>query len=505
MSYLEEARGLDPDMAARYGVEVKTLRRGGEAVAIEYRRNGEFVGHKIRPLNPGEGDKRFFFHPSGKERDLWNVDVLGDDTLFDHPIIITEGELDALSCVAAGFPRAVSIPDGWTEKYEGGEGPKSKPILNNLDRLKRSPFVIVAGDDDPTGASFIRAARNMLDGHPVKYLTYPEGCKDANEVLAKYGPGELARVINSARWLDPAGGLVTGFSDMPPEPPMTILRPNLHRFDDVILFHVGFPTIITGIPSSGKSTFTVVALHHVIRSARQRDENVRVAVGMFETPTTILLDHLCRLSMGGRPWDTLAHPERRNLLADLDQSWRIIHRVDDDSGPHDMQWVRNMMWAAAVRDGCKIVVLDPWNEIEHIVARGESVTDYTNAALTYIRQWSERFGCATVILAHPTKMQAEAGTKPRAPLGYDINASAAWFNKAAIGVTVHRMPRATPHENPVKVINWKSKFQQQYGIEPGEVDLDFRPLSMTYDPRATPPPAAPRPRKSKSKPDEEDA
>ena len=157
MSYLDESRGIDLERAARYGVEVRPLRSGAEAVTIAYRRNGEVYGHKVRPLEAGDGP-RFFFHPTGVTRDLWNADALRDETLRDHPVIITEGELDALSCIEAGFPRAVSTPDGWTVNYHGDDGPKSKPILANLDRLKRSPFVIAAGDGDTATPFASRAA-----------------------------------------------------------------------------------------------------------------------------------------------------------------------------------------------------------------------------------------------------------------------------------------------------------------------------------------------------------
>jgi hypothetical protein len=74
------------------------LKNGGEAVRIAYRKAGEAYGEKIRPVDPGEGS-RFFFHPAGAPRDLWNVDALADDTMRDMPVIITEGEIDALSCI----------------------------------------------------------------------------------------------------------------------------------------------------------------------------------------------------------------------------------------------------------------------------------------------------------------------------------------------------------------------------------------------------------------------
>jgi twinkle protein len=473
-NYLEDVRGFEPETLDRYGVREKSL-RGVEVVTIEYRRNGEVYGHKVRPLVPGADGKRFWFQPSGVKRGLWNVDCLQDETLFDQPVIITEGELDALSCIGAGFPRSVSIPDGWSDKFMGDDGPKSRPVLANADRLKRSPFVIAAGDKDPTGGSFIKAVQNMLEGHPVKFLDYPDGCKDANDVLKKHGPAELARVINAAKWYswsDPDGGQLTGFSDMPPMPDMQLFRPDYPPFDKVILFHSGFLTIITGIPSSGKTTFLNCALHHVIRS-----NCIRVGLALFETPGNLVRDHLSRLRLG-IPWGDLDSAKRGKLVEGLDRDYRLLHRLDSDEAPHDLGWVREMMHTAAVRDGCKIVAFDPWNELEHMPQKGESMTNYVNIALTRMRQWAERFDCAVCILAHPMKMHAHAGAKPSPPLGYDISDSAAWYNKAAIGVTVHQAGDANdPH---VKVINWKSKFVQQYGIAKGEIRLDFDERAMTY-------------------------
>jgi twinkle protein len=356
----------------------------------------------------------------------------------------------------------------------GDDGPKSRPVLANADRLKRSPFVIAAGDKDPTGGSFVQAIQNMLEGHPVKFLDYPDGCKDANDVLKKHGPAELARVINAAKWCawsDPAGGLLTGFSDLPPQPEMQLFRPDYQPFDKVILFHSGFLTIITGVPSSGKTTFLNCALHHVVRS-----NSIRAGLALFETPADITRDHLARLRTGS-PWADLDRARRDKLVEGLDRDYRVLHKVDREDGAHDLGWVREMMHTAAVRDGCKIVAFDPWNELEHLPAKGESMTNYVNVALTMVRQWAERFDCAVAILAHPMKMQAAAGAQPHAPLGYDISDSAAWFNKAAIGVTVHQVLGDDPH---VKVINWKSKFQQQYGIAKCSIKLDFDERAMTY-------------------------
>lgn len=479
MEWITEVRALDHEMLDKLGVKVGPNRTGEEVVALPYRRNGEVQAHKVRRVGDKDaikadgGKPPFYWAPAGSAHGLFNADVLADHTLAEAPVIVTEGEFDALSVIQSGFPRCVSIPDGWTDAQSDTKG---KPLLDERDRLKRSPCVIVAGDNDKVGRLFVRAVWNILDGHPVRYVEWPEGCKDANETLQKHGEGEVARCINAARLMDPPGGLITGFADAPPAPSGDVITIGDDMADRVMCFHTGFPTIVTGIPSSGKSTFLTWALHRAIVK-----NNVRVGVSLLETPWPILRDHLSRMTMG-RPWVQLAGPEKDALVQKLDGYWRLLHREESEDVSHGMGWVRDMLWAAAVRDGCKIIAFDPWNEIEHRVAQGESVTDYTNAALAKARQWSERFGCALVIVAHPTKTNAEAGAKPRPPQGYDIAGSSAWFNKAAVGVTVHR-DEDDSGEHTV-IYNWKTKFEQIYPCRRGKVRMDFDPDMMTFRRRA---------------------
>ena len=117
---LLEERGLDPELAARLGW-TGSDRLGPSTISIPYIRHGEIANHKYRTL---QGQKRFSQDPDAVKC-LWNYDVLADETLKDHPVVITEGELDALAAIQCGFPRTVSVPDGApAEPLGGAAGPK---------------------------------------------------------------------------------------------------------------------------------------------------------------------------------------------------------------------------------------------------------------------------------------------------------------------------------------------------------------------------------------------
>lgn len=467
--WLEEIRGLDLEQLVRYGVKFGKG-RAGEVVAFPYRRHGETYNHKVRKVGErADLDVPFYWERSGVPHGLFNEDALHDETMQAQPVIITEGEMDALSVIECGFPRTVSLADGWSGDANA-DNLKAKPLFDMRPLFVKSPCIVIAGDNDRVGEQFVRAAFNIFDGHPVKYVVWPDGCKDANETLAKHGQGAVARSINGARPVNPPGGRVSTLRDRNPDPSGAIYTTGDQVADGALCFHEGFMTVSTGIPASGKTTFWTWALHMA-----GMKHGIRVGSCFRETPNSVLEDQLCRLNTG-RPVAHLTRQERDAFLESMEPRWRLLE--DEKDACLDMGWMRQMMWSAAVQHGCKIVAFDPWNEFEHSPLPGESMTDYTKNALTKMRQWAERFGCALLIIAHPTKMQGEAGAKPRAPLGYDISGSSTWFDKAAIGVTIHR--DTDDRGDHTQVINWKTKFEQMYPCRRTLKRMDYDPDLMCF-------------------------
>ncbi|WP_092897019.1 hypothetical protein [Rhodobacter sp. 24-YEA-8] len=63
------------------------------------------------------------------------------------------------------------------------------------------------------------------------------------------------------------------------------------------------------------------------------------------------------------------------------------------------------------------------------------MTNYINFALQQMRQWAQQFDTHICLIAHPKKMSTQG--KTQCPTGYDIADSAAFFNKPALGFSVH--------------------------------------------------------------------
>jgi twinkle protein len=452
MKWLRDVRKLDEALLAEMGVTAKEHSALGVTVAFPYRLNGQTYAAKFRTQ-----DKKFL-STKGVSRGLYNIDVLSRDA--DQPVVITEGEIDCLTVMQSGFLRAVSLPDGWTE-----QGNKVEALVDASVALRASPFVVVAGDNDKAGESLPKAVANVLSGHDVRYVTWPDGCKDANDVLMRHGEGMVAQCINAAKRVDPPGGIISGFSDLPPMSRQRVLRIGADPFDKVIALEVGELSVWTGLPGGGKSTLVTWVVDQV-----SRNEGVRVGLIGFETHPYRVRDQLAR-SHSHRAWKALSEPERDKLLADLDRRWRLVHATVEDN---HLGWLEGMVKALAIRDGCKVIVIDPWNELEHLPEKGESMTQYINFALKVIRGWAKRLEVHICIVAHPAKVRQEG--KPRPPTGYDIADSAAFFNKPGLGITVH----PGEEEFQVQIINWKTRDVLLYGTQKGIVLVEFAQAWGSY-------------------------
>lgn len=193
-----EQRGISQQVAADYRYHRAQL--GKQIVhAAEYP-NGSL---KVRTA-----DKKFMWAGPACSDGFFGWHLVGDT--FKGTLIITEGELDALSVAqslvspgvahadpadssplaTASHIRSVSVP--------GGAGAVSD-CIKSVD-FKRFDKVVVWFDKDDSGQAGLAKAVQAL-GPTVPYLPgpIPAGCKDANDVLLRHGPDAVRRVIEQSR------------------------------------------------------------------------------------------------------------------------------------------------------------------------------------------------------------------------------------------------------------------------------------------------------------------
>jgi twinkle protein len=462
-----EARGLDSELAARMGLAA-IPRDGGEALVIPFLRDGEIVRRKYRSLGP----EKKFWADKGGVRCCWNEDALRDDKLLAQPLIITEGELDALAVIQAGYPRTISVPDGAPqEAMDNPEDAKAYAWLADIRPYltkERVSEIILAVDGDGPGAALMQDLSVLLGRFRCKFVTYPkardpnargrERLKDLNEVLQDYGAKGVVETVNRAQWLRVDG--VYRMSDLPPLPPMQIFDIGFNLLSDNYKLRLGDFVVITGTPGFGKSTFVNDLCCRVAMTHK-----LNIAWASFEQSPQ--RDH--RRSL--RTWFN-EYPEWKQTPGQLAQAdaWideRHLFIVPGDDDDVTLDWLLDRMEVAATQHGTRVFVIDPWNELDHSKQRDESETEYIGRAIRALKRFAKSMQVHIIVVAHPTKSVKDAEGNYKMPTLYDINGSANWYNKADIGIIVHR---ETEMDTIIKV--QKSRYHEIIG-RPGEVRMHY--------------------------------
>lgn len=105
----------------------------------------------------------------------------------------------------------------------------------------------------------------------------------------------------------------------------------------------------------------------------------------------------------------------------------------------DMDRLLNRIEFAARVHGVRVVCIDPVNEIDHQVPKGESKTDYMGRFIMNLKALADDYNLLMIVCAHPPKDGVEKRLQRRGLLTLNDGADTAhWGNKADIGLALWR-------------------------------------------------------------------
>lgn len=458
-----EARGLDIEVCLSLGIVSAHVPGGGEWIAIPFVKNGRVVNHKYRRL-----DEKDFRQDKGGEQCWWNYDCLLDKTLADQPLVITEGEFDAIAAMQSGYPRVISVPGGAPEKPIEHEGAKYAFLADTLPLLKDCRNIILATDGDKPGVTLMNDLAMRLGRGRCKYVEYPTGTKDLCDVLLGFGSPAVVEALNQAKWTKVSGlYLMSELPAVAEAKPHDTGMPGLSQHYRV---RRGDFCVITGIPGHGKSTFVNDLVCRTCEA-----NGWRAVFASFEQHPQI--DHKRALVR----WKTGSSERELNPIeygrteAWIDRRFSFVVPDEDDEEDATLEWILDKLASAVVRYGAEIAVIDPWNELDHAKPKDKSLTEYVGWAIRQLKRFAKRWNVHLIVVAHPTKLQREKDQQLPMPTLYDISDSANWFNKPEVGLIVHRNGGVTQ----VRVA--KSRYHDQIG-KPGLVEMVFDEEAGRYGP-----------------------
>lgn len=459
LGYLREDRNL-PDRS----IEAYKVAADGDTIIFPYLLPDKTLAMaKARKAEAGASPKPT---ASNCEPILFGWQAVPDDA---RQIIITEGEIDAMSWHAYGYP-AMSVPFG------GGKGAKQKWIESEYDRLERFERIYISTDMDPVGEEAAVEIINRLGRHRCYRITLPY--KDANECLVEgVAPETMDAAMKSAKSYDPDGlrHAVDYIDEVtrlfwPSSDEHVGYRTPYGKLGDKIAFRPAEVTVWTGASGSGKSQIISDCTVHWI------DKGSRVCIASLEMKPAQTLKRMCKQAGGvDRPTEQYI----RGIVEWLDQGLMIYERV----GKAGVEALLAVFDYARAKYGCDQFIIDS------LMRLGIAGDDYNGQekAVFQIIDWAIKSNVHVHLVAHARKGEAGKGVpdtedvKGAMEIGANaFNILAVWRNRdqeEKLRVAKNDAERKQIDERPGVILN---VAKQRNGDFEGKIGLWFDQDTYQY-------------------------
>ena len=424
-----ENRAISGEALLHYGVtmsEEYMPQERKEVPAINFNffdEKNRLVNIKYRSAN--KGFKQF----QGGKPMLYGI----NKALEGNHIVITEGEMDCLALFTAGVTNAVSVPNG------ANKGKNNLEFLEyNWDIIKEKKYIYLALDKDEAGEKLQGELVRRFSSNPnVMLLEYPEGCKDANDVLLKHGPDVLKKCFSSAKPVPVEG--ITSANELR-QAILDLKSGGIPRgdllgypdFDKIFSWKNEEMTIITGAPNSGKSAFL-----DQVMVLLAKNHGWKFGVISMEKPNIEL--HVAELMQRGLHknfWNDMSDEEVNAHLDFYDEHFKFLE-VDKNelSVDHLISKAEEMV----ARYGIDCFIVDNWSFVElKMPTYSDNRTNHIGDSLTKFKLFKEKFKCGVMIVAHTRKLSKDSKGNVDVAGMYDIAESAHFANKADNIIVVYR-------------------------------------------------------------------
>ena len=436
-------------------------------LAFPYYFKGEVLNIKYRKP-PKDG---FALEPDAKLL-FYNLDaIVGQETA-----IITEGEMDALSLITAGFPNVVSVPNGAVKNMR--EGSSAMEYLAHAEEiLKKVKRVIIAVDGDEAGKTLEQELARRIGIAKCFQVEYPDGCKDPNDVLINYDIDMLCYVINGAKPF-PVSGIQDVYAAMDKvlhyynHGQTSGVKTGWSNVDNLYTVRPGELTVVTGVPNSGKSEWVDALMMNLATN-----HGWKFAIFSPENPLYIhvskMIEKYAKKSMGQYAYNRMTEEELCEAGIKINQFFFFLS-AEDEEQEETIDWILERARACVLRHGIKGLVIDPYNEIEHNIPPGVREDQYISKMLKRLKKFAVLNDIHIWIVAHPAKPQNVKQGAEFVPTLYDISGGANWANKCDAGIVVQRMFE----EKRTKVLVKKIRFKEVG--RPGTAHLQYNLATGGY-------------------------
>ena len=413
-----------------------------------------FIDSKLANVKYRDAKKNFKLVKDA-ELIFYNINALRNT----KSIVIVEGEMDCLSYIQVGIENCISVPNGASCKA-------MEYLDNYIELFEEIEKIYIATDNDIKGIELREELIRRFGAEKCLIVNYRE-YKDANEYLINNGGIALRDTIKDAVEI-PVSGIVnlTSYYDEIYKMFMSGIesgmKTGISELDEIVTWELGRLAVITGIPGHGKSEFVdyILTKLNIIHGWK---------VGYFSPENYPIKYHYSKLAskLSGKKFQQgfIGQDEYENIFEYVENNFFFIYPEDDMSFDTIISKAKHLV----KKNGIKILVIDPYNKIEHLRDKGESETEYISRVLDKLILFAKQFNVLVMLVAHPRKMDKQANGMYSKPNLYDINGSANFYNKSDYGISIYRYFDSNTSEVDVIKVKFKhlgnggtAKFKYNY-------------------------------------------
>lgn len=302
----------------------------------------------------------------------------------DGPLIITEGQIDSLSVAEAGLLNAVSVPTGcngftW--------------VAHCWDWFQSFPELIIFGDCEK-GHITLSELSKKFNG-PVRIVRIEDyrDCKDANEILNKYGAEAIIKAVNNAELVpDVHIKSLADVEDIDLDN-LESISTGIQKIDEILSggFHAGELILLTGKRGDGKSTF----MSQLVSNALPQNINTFVYSG--ELTDSFFKAWIDKQIIG--KWNIL--PSEADRLRDFYRN-RIFIYDNTISDGNELENLTQTVETAIKQYDCKLICID--NLMTAIETdTNEKLYRMQSTFVGALKKIAKNYNVVVILVAHPRK------------------------------------------------------------------------------------------------------
>jgi twinkle protein len=430
------------------------IQKKQNSIVFNYFEGETVVNKKYRGvIKQGNEIKKAFTQHTGGKPIFYNINsIIGQEEVY-----IVEGEFDVLAMYEVGIKNVISLPNGANDNDDFW--------INSERYLRDVKKFIIATDNDDKGILVREKIAQRLGRYRCVYLSFDR--KDANDDLKA---GELLKTIKKEHRFN-IGGTFTSF-DLLDETfrlyhqgmPETI-KPKSEMFkgfNEIFSIMMGQLTVVTGIPSHGKSSFVDWYALNLVK-----DYDYKLSIYSPEhTPLGLYNSKYATLTIGKPFWGYERMSENEFLQYTEWSKEKLYYTTSEESVTPDWDWLLDKFKEQMFTYGINMFIIDAWNKV--LMPKGMTGKDGIDQILTRITSFCVQYNVHIFLVAHPTKMKRDEKTGAyEVPDLYSVSGSADFRNQTHNGLCVHREFGNVNEDGYTMVYNLKTKYDFQGTITAG--------------------------------------